>query len=73
MKAILEIPEKDVKFEFDNFTYNQFRMIRTKPNDKTPMILERFPIGEPMTLITSNMPDTLEDEIIKIISLYCGH
>jgi len=54
-------------------TYNQFRMIGSKPNDKIPMILEKYPIGEPITLITSNMPDVLKDEIIKLISQYCGH
>ena len=73
MKAILEIPEKEIKFEFDNLTYNQFRMIGSKPNDKIPTILEKFPISEPITLITSNMPDVLKDEIIKLISDYCGH
>ena len=73
MKAILEIPEKEISFEFDNLTINQFRMIESKPNDNIPMILERFPVGEPITLITSNMPETLKEEIIKLISQYCGH
>lgn len=73
MKAILEIPEKEISFEFDNLTINQFRMIGSKPNDKIPMILEKFPVGEPITLITSNMPEVLKEEIIKLISQYCGH
>lgn len=73
MKAILEIPENEISFEFDNFTYNQFRMIGSKPNDKIPMILEKYPIGEPITLITSNMPDELKIVIDKMISQYCGH
>ena len=73
MKAILEIPEKEISFEFDNLTYNQFRMIGRKPNDEMPMILEKFPIGEPITLMTSNMPEVLKEEIIKLISQYCGH
>jgi hypothetical protein len=30
------------------------------------------PIGEPITLITSNMPDDLNTIIIKLISEYCG-
>lgn len=73
MKATLEIPEKEIKFEFDNLTYNQFRMIGSKPNDNLPMFVERYPIGKPITLITSNMPNVLKDEIIKLISDYCGH
>jgi hypothetical protein len=48
-------------------------MIGSKPNDKTPMILEKFPVGEPITLITSNMPEVLKEEVIKLISQYCGH
>jgi len=62
-KAILEIPEKEIKFEFDNLTYNQFRMIGSKPNNKISMVLDKFPIGEPITLITSNMPEVLKEEI----------
>jgi len=73
MKAILEIPEKEFKFEFDNLTCDQFRMVGNKPNDEIPMILEKYPIGKPITLITSNMPDVLKDEIIKLISQYCGY
>jgi hypothetical protein len=73
MKAILEIPEKEFKFEFDNLTYNQFRMIGSRPNYQIPMILEKYPIGQPITLITSNMPDVLKDEIIKLIEQYYGH
>jgi hypothetical protein len=72
MKGILEIPEKEIKFEFDNLTYNQFRMIGSKPNDNITMIVEKYPIGEPITLITSNMPDDLNTIIIKLISEYCG-
>lgn len=73
MKAILEIPEKEIKFEFDNLTYNQFRIIGSKSNEENLMLLEKYPIGEPITLITSNMPDVLKDEIIKLIEQYCGH
>lgn len=73
MKAILEIPEKEIKFELDNLTYNQFRMIGSKPNDNIPMILEKYPIGEPITLITSNMPPDLKEQIEEIIGRYCNH
>ena len=72
MKVILEIPEKEISFELDNFTYNQFRIIGSKPNDKIPMILEKYSVGEPITLITSNMPDELKKAIDEMISQYCG-
>jgi len=73
MKATLEIHEKEIKHEFDNLTWNQFRMIGEKPNDNNHMIIERYPIGESITLITSNMPDILKDKIVKMIELYCNH
>jgi hypothetical protein len=72
MKGILEIPEKEIKFEFYNLTYNQFRMVGSKTKNNIPMIVEKYPIGEPITLITSNMPDDLNSIIIKLISEYCG-
>ena len=73
MKAILEIPEKEISFEFDNLTINQFRMIGTRPDSKIPMIVEKYPIGEPITLITSNMPYILKKAIDDMIGQYCNH
>ena len=73
MIAILDIPEKEIKLEFDNLTCDQFRMIGSKPNDKIPAILEFYTTGRVITLITSNMPEPLKDEITKLISQYCGH
>lgn len=72
MKAILEIPERGIKFEFDSLTINQFKIITSKPNDTTNM-LEKYPVGEPITLMTSNMPEVLKEEIIRLVSQYCGH
>jgi hypothetical protein len=37
------------------------------------MILEKYPIGEPITLITSNMPPDLKKQIEEIIGRYCNH
>lgn len=73
MKAILEIPETETIIEFDNLTINQFRIIGTRPNDDIPMIVEKYPIGKTITLITSNMPDELKEAIDGMVSQYCGH
>ncbi len=73
MKAILEIPEREIKFELDDPTYNQFRIIGEKPSDISPMLTEKFPIGEPIILVTSNMPNDLKEEIVKMIERYCNH
>ncbi len=70
MKAILEIPEKEIKFEFDNLTYNQYRMVGTR---NCGIMVERFPIGEPITVLTSNMPNDLKEEINSVIEAYCNH
>lgn len=48
-------------------------MIGSRPSHNMPTIVERYPIDEPITLITSNMPDSLKNEIIKLINNYCGH
>jgi len=47
-------------------------MIYSKPNDKIPMITEKYRVGDPITLITSNMPGELKNDIIKIIKQYCN-
>lgn len=70
IKAILEIHEKEVKYEFDNLTIDQFIMINEV---KSYFISKKYPIGEPITLITSNMPDDLIFEIKNIIKQYCNH
>ena len=74
MRGILEIPEKEISFTFDNLTINQFRKIDMKSEyEICNTTTERYPIGEMITLITSNMPETLRDEITKVIKQYCGH
>lgn len=72
MKATLEIPEKEFIFEFDNIAIDQFKMIGTKPA-LVSYFIEKYPIGEPITLMTSNMPDHLRTEIVNLISNYCNH
>jgi len=72
MNGILEIQEKVIKFELENLTYNQFKMIGSKPMDVNNIMIEKYSIGEPITLITSNMPDNLKHEIDKMIEQYCN-
>jgi len=73
MKAILEIPEREISFEFDNVSVDEFRMVCARPYKNIPMIVEKFTDGKPITLVTSNMPEPLKAEIIKMIARYCGH
>jgi len=73
MIAKLTVEEKDISFILVDISINQFRMVGTRPMNENKMIVEKYPMGEPITLITSNMPKQLNDEIIEIISNYCNH
>jgi hypothetical protein len=73
MKAVLQILETDTIVELDNLTYDSFRMIGSKPYDDNFMIMERYGIGKPIIIITSNMPDNLQKQIKDLISNYCNH
>lgn len=73
MKGILEIPEMEITFELDDMSYNQFRRVGTRPIHGDGGMVEKYPIGEPIILITSNMPDDLKNEIKGIISKYCDN
>jgi hypothetical protein len=75
MNGTLEIPQKEIKFELNNVTYNQFRIIGERPcepADINPMMVEKFVVGDPIVLITSNMPHDLKNEIIELIQRYCN-
>ena len=71
MNAILEVPEEEIKIEFDNLNYNQFRMIGRRLDIETSMFIEKYPVGEPITLITSNMPKILLEQVKNLIEKYC--
>lgn len=73
MKATLTIPEKDTTIELDNITLTQFRMIGERPSDESPMLTEKYSIGEPIVLITSNMPDELKNDTSTRIAQFCNH
>jgi len=59
MKAILEIPEKEISFEFDNLTIHQFRMIGTRPDSEIPMIVEKYPIGSCQKIFKKYIDDDM--------------
>lgn len=69
--AILDMPDKDMKIEFDNITINGFRMIK-KIDDPITMMSHYEGVGDMIHLVTSNMPTELNDEIIKMIKKYCN-
>jgi hypothetical protein len=70
--ATLEIPEQKIKIEFDKLELNQFNVVRQKPSDDNNLIIDRYTIGEPLILITSNMPVFLQKAIERILKQYCN-
>jgi hypothetical protein len=71
MKAILEIPKQNIKVEFKNFNYSTHRQIESIPSEKDPAIIEYFPIGDLMHIVTSNVPLDLQNKIDKLMEQYC--
>ena len=73
MKAILTVPSKDFSIDLTNTTVDQYRMIDRRSSPDIPMVVESFPVGKSITLITSNMPLDLKEAINNMIREYCGH
>jgi hypothetical protein len=73
MKAIVSIPEKDYCFELRNVCYGEFVVVGTKPKEDNSTFVERYPVGEPIILLTSNMPDGLKNDVDDLVRRYCNH
>lgn len=61
-----------LEWQFDNLTVDEYRMVGERPGP-IPTITERYPVGEPIVLMTSNMPHNLKSAINDIIKKYCNH
>lgn len=72
MKGIFQMPERGISFDLDNVIVDQFRIIGRRPSE-SGIMTEAYPIGEPIILITSNMPSDLRTQIQEIIGQYCNH
>lgn len=57
----------------NNSTFDQYWVIGKRPSEEFPEFIERYPIGDPLILITSDMPVDLKEEIFRTIERYCGH
>lgn len=77
MKAILNIIDIETDevpvFEYDNLTMDIFTPVKEVDDSVYPNMVLREPGGKPITLITSNMPQELKDELSAIIKKYCNH
>lgn len=61
-QAILILPNSQVIFELDNISVNQYRM-SSGAVDLGTGVKQKFPIGELITVVTSNAPQELKKEI----------
>ena len=50
---------------------SQFNIIREKVSERNPMLVEQATVGEPILLITGNMPTSLREQIEEIIANHC--
>ena len=72
MEAILNVPDKELSFIFENLTIDQFTPVN-EVNDPGNMFTSFEAGGPPITLITNDMPEGLKDELTTIIKKYCNH
>ena len=76
MKAILNIIDVETEeipmFEYDNLTMDTHLPYSAKPDPEHPNMVQYEPTGKSITLITSNMPTELKDELTGIIKEYCN-
>ncbi len=73
VKITVEIPEDRFSFQLENAHMNQYRVVVEEPNINDLMYVERKPFGPKITVITSNMPDKLQEAIEDMIEKYCNH
>jgi len=66
------IPEKEIEFELDEISINQYKMVSKKPSENG-VLMEKYTVGEPITVITGNMPKSLKIAIEEVIKNYCNH
>ena len=72
MKAILEIPEREISFEFENLKIDQFKILLEKPNDEIPFFIEKYTNDDRYLIFASgvsNSKETRESEYLREIEL----
>lgn len=62
MKAVLNIPDKDISFVFDNLTVDQYRVVGERILGNN--VIEKYTSGDTIVLVTSNMPHELKNQIV---------
>jgi hypothetical protein len=70
MNGILKNKEGDLTFDVVDAKIKIFRIIKSKEMENN--IVEYFPVGESITLITSNMPKNLLEQVENLIQKYCN-
>ena len=73
-KITITIPSgNDISFETKDVNANQYSIVFEEPNPNLPGIVLKRTWGEPILVITGNMPEPLRKAVDKIIKEYCNH
>ena len=72
MDGLLYIPDREIEFELKDLEYQEFTIVGSRASEIIG-IDEKYPVGKPMTIITSQMPGSLKAEINELIKSYCNH
>jgi hypothetical protein len=60
-----------LNFEFEDLEVSRYIIVVEKSN-RINGVVEKFPVGKPISLITSGMPEELREELEDIVKLYCN-
>jgi hypothetical protein len=72
MKASVKIPQYDLILDLKNAHYAVYNKIESKPSECGEYMVGH-PIGMPITVITDNMPEELQNAIDTMLSNFCNH
>jgi hypothetical protein len=72
MKVILREPKTGKETEIKNAEIFGSTMVKRRPC-KDGLYIKSYPIGDPMIIITSNVPQELRTQIERMVVSYCNY
>ena len=73
MKIRIIVEEEDIDITIEDAALSTYRRVGRRPASDGGCYMESYPQGKPIMIITSNMPESLKDEIDLAISTFCDH
>jgi len=72
VKVLVSSGKQEETFEFNKVHIEVNIVVGERPG-VNPNMVERYPIGKPITLIMGDMPSDLKDSIMQLVYKYCNH